>query len=142
MFKLAQLCTYRQFKSTFQTEKYLYIFIKNHRQALACFRQSSHNLEVEKGRWRRKLIEGKWHNHKIPVEERLCIFCPSGHVESESHVLMLCNRYSDLRSNIFHVAKPLIANIDNLDVNSRFIEIIIATDTAKRQTEGRMSCVR
>ncbi len=33
-----------------------------------------HNLEVEKGRWQRKLIDGKWHNYKIPVEERLCIF--------------------------------------------------------------------
>ncbi len=37
---------------------------------------------------------------------------------------MLCNRYSDLRSNLFHVAKPLIANFDNLDVNSRFIAIL------------------
>ncbi len=37
---------------------------------------------------------------------------------------MLCNRYSDLRSNLFHVAKPLIANFHNLDVNSRFITIL------------------
>ncbi len=37
---------------------------------------------------------------------------------------MLCNRYSDLRSNLFHVAKPLIANFDNLDVNSRCIAIL------------------
>ncbi len=29
---------------------YLYIFNRNHRQALTCFRQSSHNPEVEKGR--------------------------------------------------------------------------------------------
>ncbi len=42
--------------STFENEKYLYIFNKNHRQALSRFRQSSHNLEVEKGRWRRKLF--------------------------------------------------------------------------------------
>ncbi len=42
--------TYHLFKSTFETEKYLYIFNKNHRQALTCFCQSSHNLEVEKGR--------------------------------------------------------------------------------------------
>ncbi len=114
MLKLSKLCTYHQFKSTFETEKYLYIFNKNHRQALTRFCQRSHNLEVEKGRWRRKLIDGKWHNYKIPVEKRLCIFCPSGQVEPESHVLMLCNRYSDLRSNLFHVAKPLIANFHNL----------------------------
>ncbi len=44
--------------------------------------------------------------------------------ESESHVLVLCNRYSDLRSKLFHVAKPLIVNFDNLDVNVRFIAIL------------------
>ncbi len=103
---------------------YLYIFKKNHIQALARFHQSSHNLEVEKGRWQRKLIDGKLHNHILPVEERLCILCPSGHVDSKSHVLMLCNIYSDLRSNLFHVAKPLIANFNNLDVNSTFIAIL------------------
>ncbi len=82
MDKLSKLCTYQQFKSTFETEKYSYNFNKNHRQALACFHQSSHNLEVENGRWRGKRIDGKWHNHKIPVAERFCIFFPSGHVES------------------------------------------------------------
>ncbi len=50
MLKLSKLCTYRQLKSTFETEKYLYIFNKNHRQALVRFHQSSHNLEVENGR--------------------------------------------------------------------------------------------
>ncbi len=54
----------------------------------------------------------------------LCIFCPSGHVESEYHVLMLCNRYSDVRANLFHVAKPPIVNFDNLVVNYRFIAIL------------------
>ncbi len=43
------------------------------------------------------------------------MFCLSGHDESESHVLML-REESDLRSNIFHVAKPLMVNFDNLDV--------------------------
>ncbi len=42
--------------STFEIEKYLYIFNKNHRQALLRFHQSSHDLEVEKGKWWRKLI--------------------------------------------------------------------------------------
>ncbi len=58
------------------------------------------------------------------VERGFELFCPSGHVESEFHVLMLCNRYLDLRSNHFHVAKPLIVNFDNLDVNSKFIAIL------------------
>ncbi len=75
-----------------------------------------------------KTYYGKWHNHKNPVEERLCIFCPNGHVESESHILMLCNRYSDLKSNLFDVVKPVIANFVNLDVNSRFIAILESQD--------------
>ncbi len=65
MLKLSKLSTYRLFKSTFETEKYLYIFNKNHTQAHSHFYQRSHNLEVEKGRWWRKRIDGKWHNHTI-----------------------------------------------------------------------------
>ncbi len=65
--------------------------------------------------------------------ERLCIFCPGGHVESESHVLMSC-RYSDLRSNIFHVAKSLIANFNKLDVNSRFIAFLESVSRTQSNT--------
>ncbi len=43
---------------------------------------------------------------------------------------MLCNIYSDLRSNLFHVAKPLITNFDNLDVNSRFIAILESQESS------------
>ncbi len=67
---------------------------------------------------------GKWRNHRILVDNRLCIFCPGGLVELETHVLMLSNGYSDLRSNLFHVVKQLIVNFDNLVVNSILIAIL------------------
>ncbi len=113
---------------------YLNILNKNHRQALSRFHQHSHNIALEKCRLWRKPIYGKWHNHKIPVEERLCIVCPSRHIETEFYVLMLCNRFSDLRLNLFQVDEPLIANFDNLDVNSRLIVILESQDTSLNTT--------
>lgn len=58
-----KLRTYKLFKNTFFIEPYLFLYNKNHRQALARFRMSSHSLEIEKGCWRRiqvNLVNGKW----------------------------------------------------------------------------------
>ena len=101
---LPKLRTYCLFKSSFETERYLHIFNKNHRQALSRFRMSAHNLEIEKGRWRRKLVNGKWHSCVIPIEERLCLFCQNEDVETELHVLMSCSMYLDLRLDLFNTA--------------------------------------
>jgi hypothetical protein len=130
---LPKLRTYVLFKSTFQTEEYLHIFNKRHRQALSRFRMSAHNLEIEKGRWLRKLENGKWRNSKIPVEERLCVFCPNQEIESESHVLMTCNNYSDIRSSLLINARMLIHNFDRLDQESKFIAILQSQESSLTQ---------
>ena len=127
---LPKLRTYKLFKSTFETEKYLFIFNKNHRQALSRFRLSAHTLEIEKGRWRRKLVNGKWRSYKTPIEERLCIFCPNNDVETEFHVLMTCTRYSDLRLDLFDTAKTFIANFDNLNADNKFIAMLQCDETS------------
>ena len=44
------------------------------------FRISSHKLEIEKGRHRRK---------KLDVKDRICKFCKSGEVEDEKHMLLV-----------------------------------------------------
>jgi len=95
--KLPKLRSYKLFKTNFETEQYLYIFNKNHRQALSRFRLSAQALEVEKGRWARKIVNGKWDRCKIPVEDRLCIFCSENVVEDEMHVLLCCAKHADIR---------------------------------------------
>ena len=59
---------------------------------LARFRTSSHNLEIEIGRHRDKLLS-----------ERLCKFCEKMGdivIEDEFHFLLSCEMYSELRKNI------------------------------------------
>ncbi len=43
---------------------------------------------------------------------------------------MVIFRYSDLRSNVFHVAKPLIVSFDKGDVSSRFIAILESQESS------------
>ncbi len=128
--QLPKLRIYKLFKSSFETEEYLFILNKNHRQALSRFRLSAHTLEIEKGCWYRKLADGKWRSAKIPIEERLCTYCSNNDVETEYHILITCTKYSDLRSDLFNVAKDLIINFDELDSECKFITILESDETS------------
>ncbi len=106
--QLPKLRTYKLFKSSFKTMKYLFILNKNHRQALSHFRLSANTLGIEKGCWHWKLADGKWSSAKIPIEERLCTYCSNNDVKTKRHVLITCTQYSVLMSDMFNVAKDLI----------------------------------
>ena len=125
-----KLRTYKLFKTTFFIEPYLYLYNKQHRQALARFRMSAHSLEIEKGRWHRVLINGRWQSQKTPIDERYCIFCSENTVESEIHVLMSCKRYDTLRQTVFSLARTLIDNFDALEKESKFVQLL-ETDNIK-----------
>ena len=82
-----KLSTYKQFKSCFAYERYLDILnIRKFRFIYASFRASSHDLEIERGRYR-----------NIERNQRLCIFCEDNVVEDEFHFLLCCEKYKDLR---------------------------------------------
>ena len=83
---------YRQFKTSFIQESYLGV-IKNdtYRKALARFRCSSHNLEIETGRHR-----------NIARSDRICTKCNLNQVESEFHFLLVCPLYRELRTRFFN----------------------------------------
>ena len=84
MSKLDQYCTY---KTEFKFEPYLiYIFNEKLRKCLTQFRLSSHNLDIEVGRY-----------NNTPRENRLCKLCSQNVVESEYHFLLCCSLYSSLR---------------------------------------------
>jgi hypothetical protein len=136
-FYSSKLRTYCLFKTTFEIENYLFIYNKNHRQALSRFRLSAHNLEIEKGRWRRILVNGRWRSIVIPVEERFCLFCSNNDVESEHHVLMSCNKYLNLRLELFNHARQYIENFDTLDKATRFVSILQITDSSLQQQLGK-----
>ena len=60
------------------------------RRALAYLRCGVAPLHIETGRY----------SH-LSVDERICLICVSGSVETEKHFLMSCNLYADLRNELF-----------------------------------------
>ena len=83
-----KLRTYALFKTDFEAEKYCQKLLPHrHRAAFAKFRCGVAPLRIETGRFENK-----------PLEERKCPFCDI--VETESHVLLDCDTYSDLRQDV------------------------------------------
>ena len=82
---------YTQFKSLLNVEFYLSFDLPFYlRKALAKFRCSDHNLNIEVGR-----------HYNAPREERLCTYCLETYgaeaIEDEYHVFFLCLRYDFYR---------------------------------------------
>ena len=81
-----KLRTYRQYKNVLKTEHYVTCNLsRGHRRTFAKFR--SCNLPL--------------------VIERLCKFCDTKAIEDETHFLVDCEFYSDLRYQIFKSAQSI-----------------------------------
>ena len=70
-------------------------FRKDQRRILAKFRSCNVPLAIETGRYTRP---------KTPVNERTCKYCTSGEVDDETHILINCEFFDDLRYNLFLLA--------------------------------------
>jgi hypothetical protein len=83
----SKLSTYVKFKHCFVYERYLDVLnIRKFRYIYASFRSSSHDLEIERGRY-----------HNIERSQRICRLCDENVVEDEFHFLLCCDLYHDLR---------------------------------------------
>ena len=92
-----KLRTYRRYKYVLRTEYYVQSNMsRGHRRVLAKFRSCNLPLAIETGRYTRP---------KAPVHERVCKYCNSNSVEDETHFLVDCDFYSDLRYNLFQSAQ-------------------------------------
>ena len=113
-----KLRTYRLFKNVYKLENYL-LEIKNshHRKMLTKFRISSHDLEIERGRYK----------HKKP-EDRICSQCSNNVVEDELHFLIACPKYSHLREVLFKDISTLYKNFDSLNNMNKFIWLLSNED--------------
>ena len=81
-----RLLTYARFKHEFDCENYLdFITDKRYRVSLSKFRLSSHDLEIERGRY-----------INLDRNDRLCRFCNGNNIENEYHFLLVCPLYRDL----------------------------------------------
>ena len=91
-----KLRTYALFKTVFEAETYCKKLLSlRHRAAFAKFRCEVAPLCIETGGFENK-----------PLEERKCPFCDN--IESEKHVLLDCNMYSDLRHDLFYSRATII----------------------------------
>ena len=103
--KNPKLRTYCIFKTTFGVEPYLHGLIDSKLiKVLSGFRMSCHPLAIEKGRHQKP---------KIPVEDRVCVYCDKNAIEDEQHFLMECTCYHTIRETLF--AKRSSLNLENND---------------------------
>ena len=111
-----KLRTYRTYKTQFKTEDYVKINMsRDQRKVLAKFRCCNLPLEIEKGRYTRP---------KTPVNERICKFCGSQEVEDETHFLISCSFYDDIRYDLFNLCSQINVNFRNLIASEKLIFIM------------------
>ena len=77
---------------------------------IAQLRTNSHQLRCETGRWKRP---------KEMWEERICILCSSGKVETKKHFILECEAVKGSRENYAGILAP--SSWDNL-FNKEFVE--------------------
>ena len=114
-----KLRTYGKFKLVIKWEPYLdFINCAYLRKLLSKFRLSSHELEIERGRY------GK----SVPPEERICKLCEERQVEDEFHFLIICKKFDNIRKHLFKEIENLNINFITLNNFDKFIWLISQED--------------
>ncbi|CAG2250049.1 unnamed protein product [Mytilus edulis] len=89
---MPKLRTYKNIKTDYNVEPYLKKCLsRQQRSVIARMRSGTLHLEIEKGRFR-----------NVPLDQRLCKMCKSQSIEDESHLLLFCERYEQLRTTLFN----------------------------------------
>ena len=105
--KVSKLRYYRSFKNEFCQEQYTVLNLKrNERSLLSQLRCGILPIRIETGRY----------TGENP-EQRVCLFCDSGEVESEIHFLLKCEFYKAIRNE--HFGSLFSGALCNIDVDSR-----------------------
>lgn len=105
-----KLRTYRLFKSEYTCENYVsMIMSKSLRSFIAQLRCGVLPLRIETGRFR-----------NLAVDDRLCIFCDLGVVETETHFCFVCPLYSCIRLLFYNAIYRLCPEFIAMDYNDKF----------------------
>ena len=90
--RVAKLRTYVMFKDNFKVERYVQLNFKKHERAiLAQFRCGILPIRIETGRYVGEQLE-----------MRTCRFCDRNEVENETHFLLNCDFYNNIRQSVFY----------------------------------------
>ena len=107
--KSDKLRTYKTYKCNLEREWYCTLPLsRDHRRVLFRLRSCSLPLEIETGRYTKP---------KTPLTDRLCKYCHSSAIEDETHFLLDCDLYTDIRSTLFEKALCLDENFYNLETS-------------------------
>jgi hypothetical protein len=110
----SKLKLYSELKTETGTEDYLtYITNIKHRVDLTRLRLSSHSLNIETGR-----------HTSTQRENRICTLCNTNTIEDETHVLVNCPMYNDLRTT--HIQETILTS--NACDRDRAIKILKSQD--------------
>ena len=74
---------------------------RTYRKVYSNFRSGSLPLAIETGRYAKPII---------PLEQRLCNFCNENTVEDETHFILHCDLYSDIRYELYEKATKVCCN--------------------------------
>ena len=106
----SKLRTYKLFKCEYEPEAYVIkVQSTQSRSAMARFRSGVAPINLEIGRF-----------FNIPTNQRFCNFCPDC-IEDESHVLLHCSMYAQLRRALFVPAEYFNSNFKNLNDTEKLI---------------------
>ena len=115
-----KLCTYRTYKSSFETETYVKVLMPfAWRSSIAKFRTGVAPLRLETGRY-----EG------LAVNQRTCFNC-NENVESEQYVLLKCPLYEDLQQTIFNQTFNINTGFYSLSDEEKLIFLFTSKDMIK-----------
>lgn len=118
--KLEKLRMFKNFKSSYKSEKYLNLNLEKHIIFnFSKLRISNHRLEIERGRYK-----------DLPADKRFCKICNDNvSVEDEFHFVMMCNAYCDLRYKLFKEINSFVVNFDKLTTWDQFLFLMCSEDT-------------
>jgi hypothetical protein len=114
-----KLRTYRQLKTRLIFEQYLTTKDREEREVMTRLRGGTNELRIENGRY---AITNR--DRPLELDERRCLICMNGEIEDETHFLLDCCVYEDLRQEMLDVVSSTL---------SREIEI----GKARKDEEGR-----
>ena len=112
--KFPKLRTYRKFKTQFGLENYIKLpMSKRNRSIFGQFRLGVLPLRIETGRFT-----------NMKVEERLCTLCEQNVVEDETHFLLSCNVYSELRLALFSNVLEIVPDFYTKCISDKLISLV------------------
>ena len=115
-----KLRTYRFYKSTFQAKSYVkFNMSRDQHRILSTFRSCNLPLAIEMGCFTKP---------KTPLKDHICKFCSASSVEDETHFLIECEFYNDIRYDLFKSASELNDNFCHFNPEEK-LSFLMNTDS-------------